>query len=79
MAIASCWEAARGLPPEVAALLETIGPNPELLLGIPEHKVPLPGASVGDSQSDLFALIRAGDKTIAATIEGRSTSRSTRR
>jgi hypothetical protein len=42
-----------------------------LLLALPEHKVPLPGSSRGDSQSDLFAIIRAADKTFAVTIEGK--------
>lgn len=71
MSLASCWEAASGLPPEIAELFEPIGPAPELLICIPEHKVPLPGASRGESQNDLFALIRAGDTTIATTIEGK--------
>ena len=69
--LAYCWEEAKGLPPEISALLNTIGENPRLLIGIPEHKVPLPGSTVGDSQNDLFALVRAGDKTIALTIEGK--------
>ncbi|MBV9549312.1 MAG: hypothetical protein JO256_06520 [Alphaproteobacteria bacterium] len=69
--LAHCWEAANGLPPEIAAMLESIGENPELLLAIPEHKVPLPGAARGESQNDLFALVRAGDKLVAVTIEGK--------
>jgi hypothetical protein len=64
--LAYCWEAAAGLPPEVQRLF---GESAELLLGIPEHKVPLPRGR--ESQSDLFALIRVGNETIAATIEGK--------
>ncbi|MER9815907.1 hypothetical protein [Mesorhizobium sp. M0078] len=44
---------------------------PELLVALPEHKVPLPGSSRGDSQNDLFALVRVGDQTVAVTVEGK--------
>ncbi|MEO1000600.1 MAG: hypothetical protein AAFW69_08380, partial [Pseudomonadota bacterium] len=56
MATALSWEAAQGLPPEVAELL---GPDAELLLAIPEHKVAVPGGRRA-SQCDVFALARAG-------------------
>ncbi|MER8438340.1 hypothetical protein NKH36_00055 [Mesorhizobium sp. M1312] len=71
MCLAECWENAGGLPPEIARLLTAIGSAPELLVALPEHKVPLPGARRGDSQNDLFALIRAGGQTVALTIEGK--------
>ena len=71
MTLASCWEAAGGLPPEITTMFTEIGPSPELLLALPEHKVPLPGSNRGDSQSDLFALIRVGDKNLAVTVEGK--------
>ncbi|MHC2795526.1 hypothetical protein ACVINZ_004538 [Mesorhizobium jarvisii] len=71
MCLARCWEKAGGLPSEIARLLTLIGPLPELLLALPEHKVPLPGSQRGDSQNDLFALIRAGGHTVAVTIEGK--------
>src|SRR5690606_36029318 len=64
--LAQCWEAARALPPEVAALFP---PQTELRLAVPEHKVPLPRGR--DSQNDLFALLRNGDRTIALTVEGK--------
>jgi hypothetical protein len=67
MAVAHSWEAAPGLPPEVAALL---GDDAELLLAIPEHKVALPGRGA-DSQCDVFALVRAGGETIAVAVEGK--------
>ncbi len=40
MAAAQSWEAADSLPAEVA---EILGPDAELLLAIPEHRVSLPG------------------------------------
>ena len=67
MAVAHSWEAAAGLPPEVAALL---GPDAELLLAIPEHKVTLPGRGA-DSQCDVFALVRAESGTVGVAIEGK--------
>src|SRR5688500_2265226 len=69
--LAECWEKAAGLPHEVERLLSSIAPAPELLVALPEHKVPLPGSHRGDSQNDLFALVRAGDQTVAVTIEGK--------
>lgn len=42
----------------------------DLLVALPEHKVPLAGGQ-RDSQSDVFALIRFGEETCAATIEGK--------
>lgn len=69
--LAYCWEEANGFPPEIAALFESFGHKSELLLAIPEHKVPLPGASRGESQNDLFALARIGDMTFAITVEGK--------
>ncbi|WP_390919555.1 DUF6946 family protein [Neorhizobium turbinariae] len=65
--IAHSWEHCDGLPPEVSAMFPG---DPELLLAIPEHKVPLAGGG-RDSQNDVFALIRFDGKTCAATIEGK--------
>jgi len=65
--LAHCWEAAGGLPPEVGRLF---GPDAELLLVIPEHKVPLPPRG-RESQNDVFALVRAGGGTFAVTIDGK--------
>jgi hypothetical protein len=65
--LAHCWQAAAGLPPEIGALF---GLNTTLLVGIPEHKVDLPGGS-RPSQTDLFALVRRGDQTISCAIEGK--------
>jgi hypothetical protein len=71
MALAKCWEAAQGLPPEIASMIQETGPDPELLVALPEHKVPLPGSRRSASQTDLFALMRAGDQTVAVAIEGK--------
>jgi hypothetical protein len=65
--LAHCWEDAKGLPPEIDALF---GGKATLLLAIPEHKVDLPGGS-RPSQTDLFALVRSQDQTIACAIEGK--------
>lgn len=70
-ALAYCWEAAAGLPVEIANILRTDGNEPELLVAMPEHKVQLPGSVLGASQNDLFALVRVGSRTIAVTIEGK--------
>ena len=68
--LAHCWEAANGLPPEIASMLEPQG-RAELLIAIPEYKVSLPGSSLGASQNDVFALARVGDLTYAVMVEGK--------
>ncbi len=68
--LAHCWESANGLPKEIASMLRPHG-EVDLLLAIPEHKVPLAGASRGESQSDVFALARAGERTFVITVEGK--------
>ena len=59
--LAYCWEDSAGFPPEVASLLEDAGESAligsELLLAIPEYKVPLEGRGK-PSQSDLFVLAK---------------------
>ncbi|MER8395713.1 hypothetical protein NKH10_28300 [Mesorhizobium sp. M1340] len=65
--LAHSWEQASGLPSEVAAMFDKPA---ELLVALPEHKVPLAGGG-RDSQSDVFALIRFGEETCAAAIEGK--------
>lgn len=64
---AHCWEAAKGLPPEVAAVL---GPGSRLLLAIPEHQVALPGGG-RPSQCDVFALVRNDRGTTAVAVEAK--------
>ena len=52
-------------------MLQPYGGKAELLLAIPEYKVPLPGASRGDSQNDVLARARTGVRTFAITVEGK--------
>jgi hypothetical protein len=67
MAAALSWEAAKGVPQEIAELL---GAQAELLLAIPEHKVALPGGR-RESQCDVFALVKADHQTIALSVEAK--------
>lgn len=66
-ALAYCWEEARGLPNSVQSALQG-SPfcETEFLLGIPEHKVPLPPLSGRPSQNDLFVLAKVGGDRTAA-------------
>src|SRR5258708_38781126 len=65
--LAYSWEAAKGLPPEIGTLF---GNDAELLIAVPEHKVPL-GDSGRESQSDVFAIVKADGRTIAVAVEGK--------
>src|SRR4051794_252238 len=65
--LAHAWEAANGLPKEISNLF---GPSAELLIAIPEHKVSL-GDTGRESQSDVFAIVKANNRTIAVTVEGK--------
>jgi len=67
MACAWSWEKAKGLPTEIAELL---GQDAKLILAVPEHKVSIPGRG-GDSQCDVFALVRRSATLIAAAIEAK--------
>ncbi|WP_374469927.1 hypothetical protein [Phenylobacterium sp.] len=68
--VAHAWEASDGLPPDVAACLEQHFGRVELLLAIPEHKVPLPGGR-RESQCDVFALVPTPSQVVACAIEGK--------
>jgi hypothetical protein len=65
--LAHCWEAADGLPREIADLF---GADAELLIAMPEHKVSLQDAG-RDSQTDVFALVKQQNTTIAVAVEGK--------
>lgn len=72
--LAHCWQAADGFPPSVAAAFEN-SPHPELhgmemLLGLPEHKVALPGGRRA-SQTDLFVLARGRGGLTTIAVEGK--------
>ena len=68
--LAHSWEAAKGVPPEVAEVLSPAIGVVEPLVIVPEHKTPLPGGR-RESQSDVFLLARHANGTIACTIEGK--------
>ena len=74
-ALAECWEAANGWPPEVAGVLrsstEPALTDIEFLIAIPELKVNLPPRGRA-SQNDLFVLGKAADgRLVAITVEGK--------
>src|SRR5258705_10092189 len=74
MALAQSWEAATGFPPEVAAALKASAAdelaNIELLLGIPEYDVALPGGE-RPSQTDLMVFARSRIGLVVLAIEGK--------
>ena len=69
-ALATCWECAKGIPPEIAKLFLPHFDKVELLLGIPEFKVALPGGR-RESQNDLFCLLRADGNLMVLMVEGK--------
>lgn len=71
-ALAHSWQEANGFPTEVQAALEQTAQlsNIELLIAIPEHKVPLPGGSRA-SQNDIWVLARADGNLVSIAVEGK--------
>jgi hypothetical protein len=72
--LAACWQDADDFPLAVRTVLGR-APYPvfheiEMLLAVPEWKVPLPGGSRA-SQTDLFVLARAAQGLVAITVEGK--------
>jgi hypothetical protein len=74
MALAVAWQDANDLPAAVRRVLDESSDDAlhdlELLLAIPEHKVPLPGGA-RSSQTDLFALARGRHGLVAIAVEGK--------
>ncbi|MFC1961204.1 DUF6946 family protein [Chloroflexota bacterium] len=73
--MAYSWEAAKGFPAEIDKLLKQSGYDAfeqvELLLAIPEYKVPLPGGGRA-SQNDVFAIGRdGGGQLVTMAVEGK--------
>lgn len=72
--LAHSWEAADGLPPEVAVALagasDPVLEGIEPVLAIPEFKVPLPGG-VRASQNDIFVLARSLAGPVSIVVEGK--------
>lgn len=69
-ALAYSWQEAAGFPAEVASVLASQFAAVELLLALPEHKVPLPGGS-RSSQNDIWVLARSEGKLISIAVEGK--------
>jgi hypothetical protein len=70
-ALAYCWESAMYFPAEIIKLFKgTAIEGAKLLLGIPEHKVTLPGG-IRQSQNDLFVLAKVGSELVSIAIEGK--------
>lgn len=68
--LAYSWQEAGGFPAEVGSVLASTFPSAELLLALPEHKVPLPGGS-RSSQNDIWVLARSEGKLISIAVEGK--------
>jgi hypothetical protein len=68
--LAYSWQEASGFPTEVGSVLASQFPAAELLLALPEHKVPLPGGS-RSSQNDIWVLARSEGKLISIAVEGK--------
>ncbi len=68
--LANSWQDADGFPSEVDSVLASTFPSVELLLALPEHKVPLPGGS-RSSQNDIWVLARSKDQLISIAVEGK--------
>jgi hypothetical protein len=77
MALADAWEEADGFPRLVAESLD-VDPDLaglQLLLGVPEHEVPLPGGTRA-SQTDLFVLARGAEgELVTIAVEGKAKER----
>jgi len=68
--LAYSWQEAAGFPTEVGSILASQFPSVELLLALPEHKVPLPGGS-RSSQNDIWVLARCKGQLISIAVEGK--------
>lgn len=72
-AVAHSWHYASGFPSGFKRLFETHGKpfdSVELIAGIPEYRVALPGGETG-SQTDLLVLARSESGTMAIAVEGK--------
>lgn len=68
--LAYAWQEAHGFPAEVGSVLASVFPSAELLLALPEHKVPLPGGA-RSSQNDIWVLARSEHQLISMAVEGK--------
>ncbi len=71
------WEVAsgttRGIPASIAKVLDQARAlqGSELIVALPEHKVPLPGGS-RSSQTDVWALLRGPAGLVSMAVEGKA-------
>lgn len=72
--LATCWQNANGIPEKVKQVFENTHcielENVEMLLGIPEYKVALPGGERA-SQNDLFVLAKTNKEIFPVMVEGK--------
>ena len=70
--LAMSWLHADGFPPRVESVLRRSlhFHDIEMLLGVPEHRVSLPGRGF-DSQNDLWVLAQAGGRFVSIAVEGK--------
>ena len=70
--LAYAWEQANGWPEEVRRLIKSCPEltDLEILLAVPEHKVPLPGGG-NPSQNDLFVLAGDANGLVVIMVEGK--------
>ncbi len=68
--LAYSWQEAVDFPTEVGTVLRSQFSSAELLLALPEHKVPLPGGS-RSSQNDIWVLARSEGNLISIAVEGK--------
>ena len=72
--LAVAWHQNNGFPQEIRKAFDSSGyeifENAELLLAIPEHKVPLPGGGY-PSQNDIFVLAKGNGQLISISVEGK--------
>jgi hypothetical protein len=72
--LAESWQSADGFPSDIKKIMTDSGihafTNAEMLLGIPEYKVALPGGAAA-SQNDLFVLAGGKEGIIVIMVEGK--------
>jgi hypothetical protein len=73
MSTAYSWENSEGIPNEIKDVLSqySVFSDLELLISIPEYKVPLPGGNK-PSQNDVLAVFTTKDALSVMTIEGKA-------
>lgn len=74
-ALAYCWQEATDFPQSVKRVFKNSGlelfQNTELLMGLPEYRVPLPGGKRA-SQNDIFLLAKGNSRLISIAVEGKA-------